>query len=66
MAPKLTAKQNEYILAMADFKLTDQWNNSIEAWEKLKSVDTVNWRNERCVLPLVPHIIRHKFEFSIV
>ncbi|KAM2899350.1 hypothetical protein FF1_005594 [Malus domestica] len=43
---------------MTDFKLTDQWNNSIEAWwEKLKSVDTVNWRNERCVLPPYQHNI---------
>ncbi|KAM1531535.1 hypothetical protein ACFX15_005389 [Malus domestica] len=43
---------------MTDFKLSDQWNNSIEAWwEKLKSVDTVNWRNERCVLPPYQHNI---------
>ncbi|KAM1753120.1 hypothetical protein ACFXTI_005441 [Malus domestica] len=39
---------SQCMLAMADFKLIEQWNNSIEAWwEKLKSVDTVDWRNER-------------------
>ncbi|KAM0995559.1 hypothetical protein ACFX13_005726 [Malus domestica] len=44
---------------MADFKLTDQWNNSIESWwKKHKSADTVDWRNERGVLPPVTHITR--------